>query len=852
MIERGHNKLWLFTGVAMLAAAPGFAQEGVPAEPGRLETVVVTAQKREQAALDVPLSLTTYTGRNLQALGVQQFDQLALFVPGFTVQNQSPNNPAMAIRGITSDSGEANVEPRVSIYQDGVSISKSRGSFVELFDNERIEVAKGPQSTLFGRGALIGAVNVVQAKADPSAADWMVRLDGGSYDYRLAEVMANLPVTDRFAIRFAGRAKARDGYVSNALGGEDFNSLSTVAGRMALRWRPVDAVTADVLVNYQEDHPSGTSFKSRAFSPTDPATGRVLAGREPWEPAALAPGAGFEGGEPLGLDRYVWGATGLLSVDLGPGLRLSSTSAFRRFQATEVFDADGLSLPILTAAEDARGKQWSQELRLNYDEGGLFAGFVGMNYFKEEGSQRTPAQFDERMALADLTGQLNAGAAGLGLAPPNPAPAAIFGATPFTGALLQGAAAALSGDRLLLTPQVAQALAGRLRSNHVETATNGSELKSWDVFADVTLRPTDRIELSGGLRYTTDDKTTSFSSAVIGGRSVLGGVIGAAQLAAAGQTTQANALIQGLAAVGSNLAAPVPLPAFALTSQPTTNNGDTVSQDLDSSGTTWRLVGRYKLSEQANLYASYSRGRRPEVLSVKPPAQPSAAPRFSVVPAETVDSFEAGAKTQLADNRLRLEGAVYYYTYDNFQTIQQQGTVFVTANAGKADAYGFEGQMAWAASPRLDLFATYAYSHARFQSGAYKGDTPRLSPDHQLSVGGAWRSTAGGGTFEVRPTLTWQSKVFFDDNNDLPAFQQTPQAFVADNVQDEVQGGYALANLRLGYSRPGANWRAEVFVANLFDKRFVKDAGNVGDSLGLPTFIAGEPRFVGLSLTFRR
>lgn len=849
MIDRRRNKLWLFASAALLATTPAFAQEAAP--EGGLETVVVTAQKREQAAIDVPLSLTTYTGRNLQALGVQQFDQLSLYVPGFTVQNQSPNNPAMAIRGITSDSGEASVEPRVSIYQDGVSISKSRGSFVELFDNERIEVAKGPQSTLFGRGALIGAVNVVQAKADPHAPDWMVRLDGGSYDYRLVEAMANVPVGDTFAIRFAGRAKARDGYVSNALDGGDFNSLSTAAARVALAWRPVAGVTADVLVNYEEDHPSGTSFKSRAFSPTDPTTGRVLAGREAWEPAALAPGAGFEGGKPLGLDRYLWSATGLLGVDLGPGLRLSSISAFRRFQSTEVFDADGLSLPILTAAEDARGKQWSQELRLNYDQGGLLAGFVGVNYFKEKGSQRTPGQFDERMALADLAGQLNAGAAGLGLAASNPAPSAIFGATPFTGALLQGAAAALSGNRLILTPAVAQALAGRLRPNHIETATNGAELTSWDVFADVTLRPTDRIELSGGLRYTTDDKTTSFSSAVVGGRSVLGGVIGAAQLAAAGQTTQANALIQGLAAVGSNLAAPVPLPAFALSSQPTANNGDTVSQDLDSSGTTWRLVGRYKLSEQANLYASYSRGRRPEVLAVKPPSQPSGAPRFGVVPAETVDSYEAGAKAQL-DNRLRLEGAVYYYTYDNFQTIQQQGTLFVTANAGKADSYGFEGQMAWAASPHLDLFATYAYSHARFQSGAYKGNSPRLSPDHQLSVGGAWRAEAGGGTFEVRPTLTWQSKVFFDDNNDLAAFQQTPQAFVADNVQDEVQGGYALANLRLGYSRPGANWRAEVFVTNLFDKRFIKDAGNTGDTLGLPTFIAGEPRFVGLSLTFRR
>jgi iron complex outermembrane receptor protein len=82
------------------------------------------------------------------------------------VQNQSPNNAGFVMRGITSDSGESTAEPRVSVFQDGISISKSRGSYVELFDIERVEVAKGPQSTLYGRGALIGAVNMIQNKAN--------------------------------------------------------------------------------------------------------------------------------------------------------------------------------------------------------------------------------------------------------------------------------------------------------------------------------------------------------------------------------------------------------------------------------------------------------------------------------------------------------------------------------------------------------------------------------------------------------------------------------------------------------------------------------------------------------------
>src|SRR5689334_9835720 len=162
---------------AQAQSAPVPAQDVPPAQAAAAGAdagsdtgdIVVTAQFSRQNAIDVPMSLTAYSGKFLDDLGITDFEKLSRFVPGFVVQNQSPNNPGFVIRGITSDSGGAFEEPRVSVFQDGVSISKSRGSYVELFDLERVEVAKGPQSTLYGRGALIGAVNIVEAKADPSA-----------------------------------------------------------------------------------------------------------------------------------------------------------------------------------------------------------------------------------------------------------------------------------------------------------------------------------------------------------------------------------------------------------------------------------------------------------------------------------------------------------------------------------------------------------------------------------------------------------------------------------------------------------------------------------------------------------
>ncbi len=121
-----NRKLLLLASAAALLAGPAFA-EGVDSQP-QVEELIVTAQKREQKTLDVPIAITAYGADQLERDGIQEFEELSLYVPGFEVQNQSPNNPGFVMRGITSDSGEATNEPRVSVFQDGVSISKSRGS----------------------------------------------------------------------------------------------------------------------------------------------------------------------------------------------------------------------------------------------------------------------------------------------------------------------------------------------------------------------------------------------------------------------------------------------------------------------------------------------------------------------------------------------------------------------------------------------------------------------------------------------------------------------------------------------------------------------------------------------------
>jgi len=823
--------------LALAAAVPAQAQAQEAEDIG---TITVTAQLREQDVLDVPIAITAYEGEFLERLGLRDFEEISRFVPGLEVQNQSPNNPGFVIRGITSDTGSAFGEPRVSVYQDGVSISKSRGSYVEPFDLERIEVARGPQSTLYGRGALIGAVNLVQNKADTAGFDAAGRFAYGNLDSILAEAMVNAPLSDNTAIRIAGRYRTRDGYVDNLAGGPGLNSVDTGAVRASLRAETPGGVTLDVIGNYQEDHPSGTSFKSLAYLPTDAATGAVLGTTDADDGAALAAGTGFVDGTDLGLDRKVWGLTAIINAPLGDALRLTSITAYRDFDNLEVFDADGTSLPILTAAEQAVGEQFSQELRLVY-EGERVSGFVGAAYFHEEGYQRTPAQFDERMVLARLAGLLQGPVPGA--AANQPAAAAFFDNTAFTGALLQGVAAA-SG--VALAPAQAQAIAANLKPAHQESSTNYSRTDAFDVFADLTFHISDAFEIGGGLRYTRDDKRSGITGAVLNGRSILGGFIGALGQPAATRTALLGALaVPGAANIPTSQLYPVPL--FGLGLQPTAGNGDALYQDLDTDGFTWRANARYELSPVASLYANYARGRRPEVLSAATPAAPGGAARFDAVEEETVDSFEIGARTEVG-RTLYLDASVYYYMYDNFQTTVQDGTLFITTNAGEATSYGAELQARWSPTDALQLFGTYAYNHSRFDTGIREDNRFRLSPDHTFSLGATFGVPVGEGRIELTPTLSYQSQVFFDDDNDRPELQQPPQALVADNMQDELQDGYALVNARLGYVWRD-QFRIEGFVNNLLDESYIKDAGNTGDGLGLATFIAGEPRIYGVQIS---
>jgi len=532
----------------------------------QLESFTVSAQKRVQSVADVPVPITVYTGSFLERAGVSDYKGLAPLVPGLLIQEQSPNNPGINLRGITTDSGDPRAETRISIFQDGVSISRSRASVVELFDLERIEVLKGPQGTLFGRGAEIGAISLVQNKAKHEDSG-EVTLGFGDYAERRASGHANMVIDrDHLAARFAFAYRENDGTIDNLADGSTLNGKKTLALRGALNWRLMPATTADIIVNWQNDTPPGVAFTSGVIPDSRGST-------SPFSAAELNRGA------KLGVDRTVGGVTAIVAHEFSKNVSLTSTTGWRQYDSYENFDADGSRLPLLEFAEDSRGRQFSQELRVNFNDGGRFTGFAGASWFSESGVSRVPFYQDERQLWPFLAGSFRDGLIGGGL-PASFANAFVPPANPFVPqAALPLSFAGFATPGLPAQLRSLAGLAGApLRPSRTDDYTQSGRTRAFDVFVDATWRATDQIEFTAGLRLAHENLTSGYQ-------------------------VNNDAAFQTLGFIVNSIPGYPYLPSGG-------------KREASASASSWdgRLIGRYEFSKTLNAYASVSRGHRPRAL----------------------------------------------------------------------------------------------------------------------------------------------------------------------------------------------------------------------------------------------
>lgn len=781
-----------------LSSSPVLAQDRADAAaadaPRDSDTIIVTAQKREQSIKDVPITVSAINGEQMDRIGIDEFDELSAYIPGLNIQEQSANNPGFVIRGITSDSGSAQIAPRVTIYLNGIDVSRSRGSYFDLFDIDRIEVVKGPQATLFGTAATIGAISVVTAKPEPGfSAD--IRASYGNFGLYEGRGMINVG-NDKIAGRIAASYKKRDGYIQNIAGDAgtisartvgqqqaDLNGIDQFAVRGSLRIWPTEDSTMDFVFNYEQQRNPGTAFKSGSIPPTGGTTSPYSFAELSGAPADLS--AAVLGLPQLGLNREVYDASVTFQTPMGGNWSLTSISGYRKFDSLETFDADGTALFFLEFAENAQGEQISHETRFAYDSDRL-RGFFGFNLFHEEGTQAVPFLTDEGTYISCA---------------PFPAFAAVRGIV--AGAL--GVPGASTCAALNSTNPAANATAILTRGAatvlpYSSSFTNGGKNSLYSVFADLTFDVSDRFEISAGVRYLYEDRTSTYTAVQPGSQIFASlGVRGVSLLGAAdtgGQIFRAK----------DNFDAWLP-----------------------------RFNALYRVTDEVNVYATVSKGRRAPVLNLSATARSTGAvPNFTLVEEEKVWNYEGGIKAAFGG----FTGSIgaFYQDYSNFQTsfFNQQGQV-VPVNAGNAGNFGVEVEGALRLGDNVRLFANYAFIDAKIESPdpAFQDNRFRLQSKHTAAAGIDVTLPIGDSAeLFLFPTVTYSSEQFFEIPN-------------TDRLSED---GYVLVNARAGVRFDEGRYEITAFARNLFDENYLIDAGNTGGAFGTATFIAGEPRLYGVQV----
>ncbi|MEL7730591.1 TonB-dependent receptor [Citromicrobium bathyomarinum] len=709
--------------VGALAQAPAepVADDDVAEESGNL--IVVTAQKIEQRALDVPITISALTGESIAELGVTDLDELSAYVPGLNIQEQSANNPGIVIRGITSDSGSAQQGPRVTLYYNGVDISRSRGSYQAIYDLERVEVIKGPQATLFGTASAVGAISLVSAKPQPGAS---AALTGGygNFDATLLSGFVNLG-NDVIAARIAGEWRKRDGYVENLAASqqEDLYAKDQFGLRASLRFTPTPDITIDLIGTYDQQRNGGTPFISGTF----PAFAGAPGGREnAFVDANLGgnPAAAVAlGGDQLGLDREVYDINLSAEWAFADDWTFTTVNGYRKFDSDEIFDADGSAAPFLEFAEIAKGDQYSHEGRFTY-AGDRLRGSFGWNLFSGDSIQNVPFATEEGLFIHCAAFTPVGQAFGFTPLIPNLPCVAPDGSVPAT------AVTGLLSSIGVLPP-------GVTALPYSSVFENQGQNDAYSVFADVTFIATDTLELTAGVRYLREDRQSGFFADVP--NSLLGGA----------------PLIPGQVDTG----------------------GATITGEDSFDAWLPRFNVLFRVNSQANLYATVSKGRRSPVVQVN-------AGGASIVPQEVVWNYEGGLKFN--SNIFSGSLGVYYQVYDDFQVSipapNGPAGTFVTVSAGSASNLGVEAEIAIQATDWLNVFANLGYIDGGIDNeagnGTFAGDRFRLQPERQAAAGFTIDYPLSDAVrLFATPSVTYRDRIFFEVPND-PLISQGPVTLV--------------------------------------------------------------------------
>ncbi|WP_105102325.1 TonB-dependent receptor [Microbulbifer pacificus] len=825
----GRRPIALAVAFAAGALVPAFASAV------EMDEVIVTAQKREQNALEVPVTVDTFSSADLENTNALKLSDMDDFIPGFDV-GSGVTQSSIGIRGVSSSNISAGGDPSVAVFYDDAYVPAAATS-MSFADMQRVEVLKGPQGTLFGRNAAAGTVNLVPNPPQPEF-DAFVSTRVGNYGLTQLEGMVNAPLADNFFVRGNLMSYQRDGFIENAFpGGDDSGAEEIVTGRLAALWQITDKTAAQLSYDWDDvDNAArqaiGVSEYAYSTNPFDHKVENDV----------------VNGGE----TRTMSSINAKLTHTFSDAWSMKWVSNYRQWETSNREEEDGTA--DITRYLDTNNTFDSDisyhELQVNFSSDRLSA-VMGANYSREDIYQRTDvtasAESITRLVTADIVNNQDLRdmiAYGAALE---------VGGMPGDGGYGDAAAAyALGmldtvdhlwdeGDWATFTTLVAPAvgmsgplpqadmvydmIAGELGTGMLfgpqafagkywtESVENTGDFTNYGVYADFDYALTDNFNVLAGLRYSTDKKSFTWET----------------------PGTSFRDLRDGLEEV-------------IFSENDAYNVGQGVRRASDKwSATTGRLVGQYHFTEDAMAYLSYSTGYKSggfdslNLLTADNPIEP-----------EEVDNIELGIKGDLLDN-LRVQLSYFDMTVDNRQRSveskrPESANALPTVINGDQQFNGVEVTVDWMAteSVRFGLVTTVRDADSKWDP-YYDADGELQSEREKSSV-----DTAYTVTFDWAPTisvgdLNLHLDYIFVENSDA----LEPGFLASFSDIDGVGEDDRRLNGRLAWMNSGGKYELALWGRNLLDnERTNIPSGRTMAVFGTPYTSVSEPRTYGAEVRY--
>lgn len=712
---------WMISSLAFIAGTLSVGAYGQA-----IEEVVVTAQKREQSAQDVGISITAVSGAQLQEMGISSGIEMVQQVPGLQVSTFTPAFVSFNLRGVSQNNFQDNLESPVAVYVDEAYVASMNAVNGQLYDIARVEVLRGPQGTLFGRNATGGLIHYITHGATDSDFNGYVEASAAEYNKHSIEAALGGAMSDRLRGRFAGRWEKSDGYVESTVPGvRAAHGADGYSLRGSLQFDFTENVLGDLRVVYSKDDDVPSGAYTVAPATFDPDTGFGVPLGKPanvWEHNSTYQGR---------LDREVTDVTGKLSWKINDAVQFTSISNFLKLEKFYTEDADGadVNFPYTTIADF---KQYSEELRLS-GEAERLRWQVGAYYL------------NMKLDMSQI----------------------------------------VEGEIILGGP-----------TQRVDTLSN-LESRNWSLFGQVEYDLTDALTLIAGARWSQDNKDLDMSYLF---SDVPNGI----------PPTQIFDLATDPAFAGLN--------------------------KIDKGDYAARLQLDWRVADHVLLFASYNRGIKGGNWSI--------APNGGVDPSdfrhkgETLNSYEIGAKTELAGGRVRLNATAFYYDYKDYQAFSLNNLIPQVSNSD-ARASGGEIEFQWVPddhwyfSAGASFIDSKVYDVPTVFGGFVAAEFPN-APPWNLTYLGRYSFDLIGGRISLQLDGV---------SNDRQYLEGTNSAVSRENA-------YTVLNGRVAYTSGKGDWEVAAWVKNFTNEQY--RLYNL--DLGLGGFIESvyaPPRWFGVTASYR-